>query len=233
MSSRSEVAGRLASVVAALDGWSTSADRICEATRLVAGADGAAVSLAQPDGGLERVSLSSAGHGAARLEEIQDAFGEGPAFDALLGDVAVDVSSVEMVSRWPLFAGSVIRDVHVVRVCAVPMHGGADVLGVLTLILAHAGPFAFGRRELAFLADAAASALSARSPADHLVTQLAWDGRSAVNRATGMVMAQLAIPAVDALALMRAHAYAIDATLQDVARQVLQRTLVFRPPDRP
>ena len=151
----------------------------------------------------------------------------------MLGDVAVDVSSVEMVSRWPLFAGSVIRDVHVVRVCAVPMHGGADVLGVLTLSLAHAGPFAFGRRELAFLADAAASALSARSPADHLVTQLAWDGRSAVNRATGMVMAQLAIPAVDALALMRAHAYAIDATLQDVARQVLQRTLVFRPPDRP
>ena len=48
-----------------------------------------------------------------------------------------------------------------------------------------------------------------------------------------MVMAQLSISATDALALLRAHAFALDTTLLDVAHQVLDRRLVFRPPEAP
>jgi hypothetical protein len=48
-----------------------------------------------------------------------------------------------------------------------------------------------------------------------------------------MVMAQLAVPADDALALLPAHAFALDLTLPEVAHQVLDRTLLFRPEEGP
>ena len=106
------------------------------------------------------------------------------------------------------------------------MHTGTETMGVLLLFLSRPGAFAYDRLDLALLADAAAASLGARSPVDELVTDSAWAGRSTVNRATGMVMAQLTITAADALALMRAHAYAVDSTLSEVAGQVLARTLI-------
>jgi AmiR/NasT family two-component response regulator len=55
-----------------------------------------------------------------------------------------------------------------------------------------------------------------------------WSARAELHQATGMVIAQLNIPADDALALLRAHAYAHDTTLGDVAQQVITRQLDFR-----
>jgi hypothetical protein len=43
-----------------------------------------------------------------------------------------------------------------------------------------------------------------------------------------MVIAQLGIPDVDALAVLRAHAYSTNQPLADVADQVVNRQLDFR-----
>jgi AmiR/NasT family two-component response regulator len=55
-----------------------------------------------------------------------------------------------------------------------------------------------------------------------------WSARAEVHQATGMVIAQLRMPADDALAILRAHAYANDTTLADIAHQVVTRQLDFQ-----
>jgi AmiR/NasT family two-component response regulator len=55
-----------------------------------------------------------------------------------------------------------------------------------------------------------------------------WSARAEVHQATGMVLVQLHMQADDALAILRAHAYAHDTTLADIAHQVVTRQLDFR-----
>jgi hypothetical protein len=58
-----------------------------------------------------------------------------------------------------------------------------------------------------------------------------WDGlhseRAEVHQATGMIVAQLGIPAQDAFVRLRAYAFAHRRPLGDVARDVVARRLVF------
>lgn len=54
-------------------------------------------------------------------------------------------------------------------------------------------------------------------------------GRAEIHQATGMVIAQLALTAVDALARLRAHAFASNRRLDDVAHDVIEQRLVFTP----
>ena len=57
---------------------------------------------------------------------------------------------------------------------------------------------------------------------------MSWSSRATVHQATGMVIVQAGVPAVDALAVLRAHAYATDQTLTEVADQVVSRRLDFK-----
>jgi len=57
---------------------------------------------------------------------------------------------------------------------------------------------------------------------DHAVAS-----RAEIHQATGMVSVQLDVGAPEALARMRAHAYAHNRLLIDVARDVVGRRLVF------
>jgi hypothetical protein len=58
-----------------------------------------------------------------------------------------------------------------------------------------------------------------------------WDGmssdRAEVHQATGMILAQLGVPAQDAFVRLRAHAFAARRPLAEVARDVVARRLVF------
>ena len=56
------------------------------------------------------------------------------------------------------------------------------------------------------------------SPLDH----------TEVYQATGMVMAQLDVPAEAALSRLRAYAFVHDRTIDDIARDVVARRLRFR-----
>ena len=54
-----------------------------------------------------------------------------------------------------------------------------------------------------------------------------WSSRRLVHQATGMVMAQVQVPAEDALALLRGHAYALATDINDVATRVVNRSINF------
>ena len=60
---------------------------------------------------------------------------------------------------------------------------------------------------------------------------LDWAPRAEVHQATGMVTAQLRIPPGDALAVLRAHAYAQGTTVAAVASDLLDGRLVLGPGD--
>jgi AmiR/NasT family two-component response regulator len=52
--------------------------------------------------------------------------------------------------------------------------------------------------------------------------------RREVHQATGMILAQLNVPATEAFFRLRAHAFATGRTVQDVAHDVVTRILDFR-----
>jgi len=51
--------------------------------------------------------------------------------------------------------------------------------------------------------------------------------RAQVHQATGMVLAQLNVSATEALARLRAYSFVEQRLLRDVARDVVNRTLIF------
>jgi AmiR/NasT family two-component response regulator len=53
-----------------------------------------------------------------------------------------------------------------------------------------------------------------------------------VYQAQGMVMIQLGVPLGEAMARLRAHAYAQDRTLGSVARDIVARTLTLEADER-
>jgi hypothetical protein len=103
-------------------------------------------------------------------------------------------------------------------------------MGVLTV---HNGPHLANEddEELTFLADAIGAAIVGELPAHDDLSQL-WSERDRVSQATGMVIAQLGISSADALALLRAHAFAQETSVVEVSRSVVERRLDFSRPDR-
>jgi hypothetical protein len=83
-----------------------------------------------------------------------------------------------------------------------------------------------------FLADAVGAALLDETATTGAVPFAAWSDRARVHQATGMVVAQLALPAEDALALLRAHAFAESATLDQIAVAVVERELQLSSTDQ-
>jgi AmiR/NasT family two-component response regulator len=59
-------------------------------------------------------------------------------------------------------------------------------------------------------------------------TGLAVEMRREVHQATGMILVQLDTSATEAFARLRAHAFASGISIQEVAKDVVQRRLNFR-----
>jgi len=64
-------------------------------------------------------------------------------------------------------------------------------------------------------------------PGEEQAWDRSWGSRAEIHQATGMVVAQLGISAADALARLRAHAFAEQRLLSEVARDVVARRLRF------
>jgi ANTAR domain len=219
---------RLARVVATADGGDPLEVRLCRAFVAILGGEGAAMTLAYTRP--ERVTLCATDDTSARLEDLQDVLGEGPGVEAYLSGT-LTVADLRLSEQpWPLFAEAARKAAGPVMMYAVPMKPGHEVLGVLTVYQYAA--MVPEQAEALFLGDAIGAALL-RDPVGHETDVQAgpWSTRAGIHQATGMVTAQLRVSPADALALLRAHAYAHDTTLGDVAEQILQRRLIFSTDD--
>jgi hypothetical protein len=111
---------------------------------------------------------------------------------------------------------------------ALPMRPGPNVLGVLTLLRRGSGTLTEELPIARFLSDAVGAALM-RDPLSGADFGRGgpWSQRAEVHQAIGMVCAQLRIGPEDAMALLKAHAYADDLDLTAVATLVTGRRLDF------
>lgn len=233
MTGHDDLLVRLARAVATTPLEHALSERLCMACRDLAGADAAALSVTYANS--DRMTLFATDPLATQLEELEDVLGEGPA------RTAADTGALEVCrladgaeSPWPNFAVAASARVGAATVHAVPMKPDGQTIGVMTLYQADHGeerPLALPQDTLIRLAAATAAAL-VRDPdaTAEEVERGPWQSRARIHQATGMVVAQLGLPPDDALAVLKAHAYAADTTLDDVASRVLSRTLRFHPP---
>lgn len=184
--------------------------------------DGAGFSLRAGAGQSEPVLGTDAV--AETLEQLQFTLGEGPCFDASASGSPVlvpDLADADLAARWPMFLHEATRH-HVGAIFAFPLRIGAIALGAADLYRRSPGPL--GREQLAGvlqMIDVLTLALidvDSAPPATLGGESLAMS----VHRAAGMLMAQLDSSIDEALARLRAVAFAEGIAIDELANQVVE-----------
>jgi hypothetical protein len=223
-------------VMAALTGEEpASPAQLCRASVSSLPVERAALLMTSERGGLELAAATD--RLAATIADAELTTGEGPSPQALAQRAPVLVGDLAVVppTRWPAFAGA-LGPLLVGGIFSVPLQLGAIRLGVLELHRARVGALVEPDLGAALtVAEAVATVLlltgGAQDP-DTLGEVWPEDAGSSqvVHQATGMVIAQLDVSADEAYVRLRAHAFAHDVTLAEVARAVVERTLRFDEP---
>ena len=232
MNDKASVLAELARVLSTQSPRLPLAHRLCMSATSVLGAEGGAITVAYT--AEDRVTLCTTDERAERLEALQDVLGQGPGPTAYrTGQQTRAALGSGGDERWPEFDRVATATLGRMDVRAIPMRPHSSVLGVLTCHLQESADLTFDEAPAQFLADAVAVALLQDPAAFATDSTGPWSSRAQIHQATGMVVAQLRVSTSDALALLRAHAFAADASLQQVAASVLRRDLDFRAPTDP
>ena len=206
--------------------------RVCRAAARELSASGVGISVLTEDG--VRGFCAASDQLSERVEELQFVLGEGPCIDAFASRrpvLTADLSDGAM-TRWPVYAPAAYQD-GVRAVFAFPLQIGAARLGIMDIFRQHSGALTGEELTTALIfADVTVEALL-----DYL--ERGGDGgtfdgpglsvghRAQLFQAQGMVMVQLGVTLSEALVRMRAYAYSENCRLDDVAREVVNRTLRF------
>lgn len=209
-----------------LEGSVQALERLCRAAVGCLDLLSAAVRLL-PESGSAGVVVAAEGAGH-RLVEIEFDVGEGP------GRTSYDASRPVLVSDlagsdgddWPGFRAAATGQ-GVAAVFAFPLHLGAVAFGTLELYVGRVGPLtrdelrlakAFAEIGVGVLLDGdATDAAGSLSPGFSRVV----GHRAEVAQAQGMVMVDLGISLGEAMARLRAHAFANGLSLSDLAHSVI------------
>ncbi|MHA6780973.1 GAF and ANTAR domain-containing protein [Pseudonocardia saturnea] len=218
------------------------ARRICEACMAGLDVDGAVLSVLTAT--VSRTTLWASDPTAELIEELQFSLNEGACIEAAVTGRPVfvpDLSHATETARWPMFAAAIAERTPVRALFALPLQWGTVNLGVLDLYRATPGGLSAAQyRDALSAADVAALMMLGQRTDPAVGAEIghndglggSWvdeaSGHHAeVHQATGMVLAQLGISATEALARLRAHAFAEQRLLVDVARDVVARRLRF------
>lgn len=224
---------RRARILAALAdgaGGSWSSARLCAVCPHIIGVDGAGVMLMSGD--IPRGSLCSTDEVSQLIEELQYTLGEGPCVDAYQhGEVISepDLAAPEK-GRWPAFTPPALA-AGVRAIYGFPMRVGAVRLGALNLYRTRAVPLSDDEHADALvMAEVVARWVleaQAGAPADAMAAELeaGADFHFAVHNAAGIVSVQLGVSVTDALIRLRAHSFATNRTVADVAQDVIEHRL--------
>lgn len=234
MDDRSLALNRLAEAVSASSVETPLSLRMSVACATIFGVDGASLTLGYGD--LNRVTLCSTDELSARLEDVQEVVGQGPSYDAYRRRVIVTTYIDGAVDqRWPLFSEAAKSALGACTIYAFPIKPGPQTMGVATFYQVAGSGLSIDFQVGQFLVNAVGVALVTDPDVvdeDRLTKEESWIAQARVHQATGMVMAQLHLQKDDALALIRAHAYAHNATLGRICDEILQRHLDFTTTDQ-
>jgi hypothetical protein len=204
--------------------------RLSRATvQLLPGVAGAGISvLTDPS---MRVPLGASDGDAAAAERLQFTLGEGPCLHAHATGQSVFADSREFAARWPELYDELVTRTPYRAVISIPLRDQFRGLGALDLHLTDTAgitpqlwidAYTISDHITAALTRSAAGSESAdRDPA--------WfDSPPALRRqrvwmAIGMLSVHLDVPAEDALAALRGHAYTNQQDLDDLAADLVTR----------
>ncbi|MFI9175498.1 GAF and ANTAR domain-containing protein [Streptomyces lincolnensis] len=204
----------------------------------VLGAEGVALSLLLGAGRTTEPLWCQPGL-SARFEELQFTLGEGPGPDAVRSGSPVVEPDLDRVrpERWPVLLPAA-RELGVHGVCCFPLGIGAIRVGVLTMLCD--GDRRLSEQQFADATVLTAALTGAILNGDHrdglnvdvpglgvLPERPSGLHRAVVHQATGMISVQLDVSMTEALLRLRAHAYAGDRPLGEVAADVVARRLRF------
>jgi hypothetical protein len=145
------------------------------------------------------------------------------------------MAGAESLSQWPVFAPAAVA-LGALAVFALPLRIGAIRLGLLMLYRRLAGGLtraqvsdglALADIACVLLLDRISPAAGHTTPGPSGQQDGAWHPE--VHQATGMIIVQLGVSAEIAFARLRAHAFAHNRRLGDVAQDVVARRLRFNP----
>jgi len=216
--------------------------RLCEVAVRDLRMSGAVVSLMTPvqtgrelSGTIAAVSSDS----ARSVEELEFSLGEGPGREAFLGSRPVLTPDLEgALGRWPGYVPEALA-AGVRATFAFPMLIGAARFGVFHLHCSRARPLTGHDTATSLVLTELATeiVLDTYAPVgEHIPLDGPLLGpderRDGIYQAQGMVMVELGVSLREALARMRAHAFASDQALSDVAADILAgRTRLEPDPD--
>ena len=205
---------------------------LCRAAALRLGVDGASVTAMS--GPVAREPVCASDEVSARLEELQFTMGEGPGADDYFsaGSPMLIAELDSVAARWPGFVSAAVA-AGAGAMFSFPLQAGAIQVGILTLYRSRPGPMT--AEELAdalvFTDIALRLLLDASSGVNGIPGYRPLDGmsesRAEVHQATGMISVQLGVGLEEAFVRLRAHAFASNAALGDVAAEVVDRRLRF------
>jgi len=166
------------------------------------------------------------------IEAAQYNLGEGPTQDAYASRRPVMVPELAapwVSARWPIFIAEV-GSLEVGGLFALPMQIGAITVGVCAVYRRSSGRLTEPelRSMLGAMDDATLTLLALRAGRLGGSVEIAQPGETlprGVHQATGMLVAQLGVSAESAFARLRAHAYATERTIHDVAEDIVERRL--------
>ncbi len=217
------ILARLASTGSATD---AGTGRLCAVAAGVTEMSGAGIMLMV--GNEPHTSVCTTGGVSALIEDLQYTLGEGPCVDAYrLGRPVLEPDlGAPTEARWPAFARSAVAG-GARAVFGFPMSVGTVRLGALNLYRDRPGPLTTEQHADAELVAAIAgrTLITMQTGADHGALGVELEAgsnlRLVVHQATGMVAEQLGITVTEALIRLRAHAFAKDRALTDVASDVV------------
>jgi GAF domain-containing protein len=228
MTDEASLLARLTQMLAVNNQPAPLADRLLSALVETLGMDGGAITLGYAPS--QRTTLCVTDERADLVENLQDVLREGPGLDAFRGAASVSVDVAQQHARWPMLMQGLHSHLPDARLIALPMRPKAEVLGVVSLYQTTERELTFELSEAQVLVDAIGVAVLGHVEEEtaSAVGDALWSVRDVLSQATGMVVAQLRLHPDDALALLRAHAFAHNVSLADVATMVLRRELDFR-----
>lgn len=202
--------------------------RVCQAAARTLSASGTGISMLTDDG-LRGVCAASDPH-SERIDELQFLLGEGPCIDAFESRRPVLVPDLAdgAAARWPMY-GPAAQAGGVCAVFAFPLQMGAARLGVLDVFRESPGELSTDQlNDAVTFADITMAALLDQHEASGSSALAdAVDHSAELFQAQGMVMVQIGGTISEAMARMRAYAFAEGRGLGDVARDVVARRLQF------
>ncbi|MFI0982498.1 ANTAR domain-containing protein [Streptomyces sp. NPDC021093] len=173
---------------------------------------------------LSQIAVAASDPPARGAQDLEYVLGSGPARDAVGGRLPVAASGAAVEQRWPGY-GAGLAGLGLTAVVAFPLTAPSGCIGALTVFDPRPGVAEGGVLEE--MAATLAGGVLLGPDADPGLYGGA-DLRAVVHQAAGVLSEQVRCPVEDALALIKARAFAVGESAESVAAQIVSGSLRLR-----